>query len=115
MPEKGFFASLFDLSFSSMVTQRIIKVLYVLSLVLLGLAYVFFTIAGFTSGEPAVGALVLLVIGPLSFLFYAIWTRVCLELVMAIFRIMETNTELVRIERVREARIAEAQALPSGD
>ena len=35
--EKGFFASLFDISFSSLVATKVIKVIYLLSMVLIGL------------------------------------------------------------------------------
>ena len=37
--QKGFFASLFDLSFTSFITTRVIKVLYVITLVFLVVAY----------------------------------------------------------------------------
>jgi hypothetical protein len=98
MPTKGFFASLFDVSFTSFVTTKIIKFLYVLTLVALGLAYLVFVIAAFQDSTGA-GVAVLLVLGPLAFLFYAIYTRVFLEFIMAVFRIMETNTELVFLAR----------------
>jgi hypothetical protein len=95
---KGFFASLFDLSFSSLVTTKIIKVLYVITLVLIGLGYLVFTISAFAADSGA-GALVLFIIGPLVALFYTIYARVFLEIVIALFRIMESNVEMVGLMR----------------
>lgn len=95
---KGFFASLFDLSFSSLITTKIIKVLYVITLVLIGLGYLAFTISAFAA-DAAGGAFVLIVAGPVIALIYIIYARVLMELIIALFRIMETNTEMVALMR----------------
>jgi hypothetical protein len=42
---------------------------------------------------------VLIIGAPIAGLLYVIYTRVMLELVMAVFRMMETNTELVALQR----------------
>src|SRR5688572_26197209 len=94
---KGFIGSLFDLSFSSFVTVRLVKVLYVLTLVLLAVAYVGIAIAIFAGNdEQAVsigadgtiqsedsggsnvllGVLWLLILGPLMIFFYTLLYRV---------------------------------------
>ena len=98
MPEKGFFGALFDLSFSSFVTTKIIKVLYVIAIVLAGLGALVWVIAAFTD-SVGLGLLTLIVLAPLVFLLYVIYARVLLELLIVIFRIMETNVELVRLQR----------------
>ena len=98
MPQKGFFGSLFDFSFTSFVTTKIVKFLYVLTVVLLGLGALVFVIASFSSSAAA-GLFMLFIGAPLAFLLYVIYTRVLLELFIAIFRIMETNTELVALQR----------------
>lgn len=98
MPEQGFLASLFDMSFSSLVTTRVIKVLYVLSMVVIGLTALFFVAAAFTNSVAA-GLLVLVIVAPLMSLLYLVYVRVLLEIVIAIFRIMETNVELVALQR----------------
>ena len=98
MPDKGFFGSLFDLTVASFITTKIIKVLYVLAIIIAGLialAYVIFAFAA----DPVLGLLTLVILAPLGFLLYVIYTRVFLELIMVIFRIMETNTELVQLQR----------------
>jgi hypothetical protein len=95
---KGFFGSLFDISFSSLITTKIIKVLYVLTLILIGLGYVFFTISAFAADSGA-GALVLFIVGPILSLFYVVYARVFLEIVIALFRIMESNVEIAGLLR----------------
>jgi hypothetical protein len=99
-PQKGFFASLFDLSFQSLITPRIIKVLYVLTLFVIGVVSVFFVIAAFAKSALA-GAVTLLILVPIGALFYVIYARVALELFIAIFRIMESGQSLVAIARER--------------
>jgi hypothetical protein len=99
---QGFLASLFDVSFSSLVTTRVIKVLYVLSMIIIGLFALFFVVAAF-SNSVAGGIIVLLIVAPLAALLYLIYVRVLLELVIVIFRIWETNVELVSLQRGQAA------------
>ncbi len=91
---KGFFGSLFDLSFTSLVATRIIKLLYVLAILVIGL-YAFIFIVGGFSRSPAAGLLVLLIIAPIFTLASLVYTRVLLELIIALFRIMENTSQLV--------------------
>jgi hypothetical protein len=102
MGEQGFLSSLFDVSFSSLVTTRVIKVLYVLSMIIIGLFALFFVVTAF-SNSVASGIVVLLIIAPLAGLLYLIYVRVLLELVIVIFRIWETNVELVQLQRSQAA------------
>ena len=91
---KGFFGSLFDLSFTSLVATRIIKMLYILAIIVIGFYALFFIIAAFNRSATA-GAVVLLIIAPLFALISLIYTRVLLELIIALFRIMENTNKLV--------------------
>jgi hypothetical protein len=97
--QKGFFASLFDISFSSLITTRIIKVVYVIFLVVLGLAGLVAIIAGITQG--AGNAVAAIIIVPIALLLYTIFFRIYLEIVIVLFRIMETNQELVELTRAQ--------------
>ncbi len=90
---RGFFASLFDISFTSLITTKLIKVLYVLSLVAIGITYFAFVVSAFAA-SAGLGALVLLIVGPLMALFWTVFVRVSLEVVVALFRVMETNVEI---------------------
>ena len=96
--EKGFFGSLFDVSFSSLITTKVIKVLYVLSMVLIGLMALVIVASAFTQSVGA-GLFTLLILAPLAALLYLIYVRVILEVIICVFRIMETNVELVGLQR----------------
>lgn len=90
---KGFLATIFDLSFSEFVTTKIIKALFILLLIASGLGALGIITAGFASGSAGkvIGSLIL---APLAFLLYAIAARVYLEIIMVIFRIAENTQKL---------------------
>lgn len=92
MPDQtsSFLASLFDLSFSHLVTPRIIKVIYVIAIVLAALTGLVQAIF-WLHLSPILGIFMLLIFAPLFFLWCVIWTRVALEIVMAIFSIVENT------------------------
>ena len=112
MPNQGFLASLFDVSFKSLVTTRVIKVLYILSMVLIGLTALFFVGAAFNNSAAA-GLFTLVVIAPFISLLYLVYVRVLLEIVIAIFRIMETNVQLVELQRAQPAAAAAPSQAPA--
>lgn len=90
----GFFAALFDLSFSEFVTPKIIRGLYVLFMILFGLLALGIFILFASQG----GALIIagLIIAPIVFLLYLIFARVWLELIMVIFNIAGYAREIAR-------------------
>lgn len=92
MDPKGFFASLFDFSFSSFVTTKIIKLLFILAIVGAGIGSLFVLFSGFSSGF--LGALVSLVLAPIYFAVAVILARVWLEIVIVLFRIAENTQKL---------------------
>jgi Domain of unknown function (DUF4282)/Double zinc ribbon len=96
--ERGFFASLFDVSFTSFITTKIIKVLYILALVGIGLTMLLFVVAGFHESAAA-GLLVLLIGAPLGGLLYTIYTRVLLEFIVQVFRITELLRDQTELQR----------------
>lgn len=114
--DKGFFGSLADFSFSSFVTPKLIKILYIITLVLLVLAYLGIAIALFTSGgettidpdtfetsetgSPALGILWLLIGGPLFLFFYTLLYRVLFEILIVIFRIYENTRDQLTLDRL---------------
>jgi hypothetical protein len=81
------FAALFDFSFGSFATPGLIKLLYVVGTVLLGLGWVIAVIAGFTQGVLA--GLGVLVLGGVAVLFYLAFLRVLLEFYYAVVRMSE--------------------------
>jgi hypothetical protein len=85
---KGFFRALFDFSFTSFVTTKIIKVLYVLILVLAVLSALVYTIIAFK--VSAVFGFLTLVIGdPLFIIIVMAFWRLVLEAFVVVFRIAE--------------------------
>ncbi len=93
MENRGFFGSLFDLSFTEFVTTRVIKFLYVLSIIAAGLMALATVIGGFAGG--AAGGLLALVISPVVFLLSVLMARVWLEVIIVLFRIAENTGRLV--------------------
>jgi len=84
----GFLQTLFDFSFNHFFTPKIIKLLYGLSIFSAGLIAVLFIIFGF-SASTAFGIFTLLVGAPLIFLLAVIYSRICLEVMIVIFRIAD--------------------------
>ena len=113
MEAKSFFGSLFDYSFSSFITPRIIKVLYVLATIGISLWTLLLIVAAFNVSDGAGGAM-LLIGGPLFFLFSMIYARVFLELVIAFFRI-NGNVQEIRDERLGGTQPAPTPGPPVPD
>jgi len=90
----GFFASLFDFSFTEFITTKLIKFLYGLGMLLGGVMALGLIIAGFA--QSAIVGILFLVLSPLVFLLYVIGARVWLELVMVVFRIAEHTEEIAK-------------------
>ena len=94
--DKGFLASLLDTSFSSLITTKIIRALYTIVLVLVSLFSVITLLAILFGDTGGAEKLLGIIVVPLAWLFYVIWTRVGLEVVIALFKIMENTTVVAR-------------------
>jgi uncharacterized membrane protein len=92
--ETGFIGSLFDFSFSSFVTPKIIKVLYVLVTIWTALIGLTILIWGFKLGGVAGGLFTLIIIEPIFLLLTLGIYRVVLEAFMVIFRIYEETKKI---------------------
>lgn len=88
---------LFDFNFDSFVTPKIVKIVYVLITIGLGILYLIIVISSFMSGEVALGFLSLVIIGPLVVLIYLALARMGLESLVATIRTAENTGELVRL------------------
>ncbi len=98
MEQKGFFGSLFDFSFTTFVTSKIIKFLYGLSIVGVALVSLVLIIGSFTA-STATGVVMLFIGAPFFFLISVIYARVTLEMIIVIFRISEHVAELAEQRR----------------
>src|SRR3954468_4963821 len=106
--ERGFFRSLFDISFTSFITTKIIKFVYVITLVLVAITALVFVIAAFQQ-DTTLGIVTLLIGAPLASLIYVVYARLVLELIVQIFRI----TELLRDQnRLQSTAFSAAGWLP---
>ena len=88
----GLLSALFDLSFTSFITTKLVRFIYGLGLVVGGLFAAVYLISSFGAGFVfGLGMLVLL---PLFYLLFAMYLRVMLEVLIVVFRIAE-NTEVL--------------------
>lgn len=83
----GFFAALFDFSFNSFVTPKIVKFVYVLATVVLGLLFLVYLVIAF-SADTTFGVVVL-ILGPIVTLIYLAFIRMTLEIYYAVVRMSE--------------------------
>ena len=88
---------LFDFNFNSFVTPKIVKIVYILIIIGLGLMYLSFVIAAFASRQAILGFFVLIIIGPLVVLIYLALARMGLESLIATIRTAENTGQLVRL------------------
>jgi hypothetical protein len=87
----GFFAALFDFSFSSFVTPKIVKLVYVLATIGVALFYVVFVISAFAKNAGA--GIVVLLVGAVVALVYLAFIRMTLEFYFAIVRMSQDINE----------------------
>jgi len=86
---KGFLGSLFDFSFNSFVTPKIIKVIYVLVTIWTVIWALIFLRLGFKYGGAAGGFFTLIVVDPILVVLTLGVYRMVLELFMVVYRIHE--------------------------
>lgn len=105
---KGFIAGLFDLSFTTFVTTRVLKVLYVFYLVAVGLMLLGSVGAGLMaivaggagdSGGAMMLGFVQIIVAPFACLFALIYGRILFECIAVFFRVAEHLSEINRKTR----------------
>ncbi|MEL6616200.1 MAG: DUF4282 domain-containing protein, partial [Bacteroidota bacterium] len=89
----GFLSALFDFSFRELITPKVIRVLYMLIVIAIGLGSLFVLLGALASGE--VTTILFALIGvPIGFLLYVILARVYMEILIVIFRIGEDVADI---------------------
>jgi hypothetical protein len=83
----GFFKALFDFSFTHFVTPKIVKFVYVLATIALGIAYLVFLVAAFAKSAGL--GIAVLILGAIGFVVYLAFIRMTLEFYLAIVRTSE--------------------------
>jgi hypothetical protein len=84
----GFLNALFDFSFTSFVTPKVIKILYILIMILTGLGAAGFIASAF-SLSLGFGLIALFILAPLFFLITIALYRIVLEFFIVVFRMSE--------------------------
>jgi Domain of unknown function (DUF4282) len=92
--QRGLLASLLDVTFTSLVGTKLVRMLYVLAMIWIGLAALSYIVLAFRLSS-AFGLVMLLVIAPFSSLLALGFTRVLLELCVSIFQVTANSNELV--------------------
>lgn len=94
--EKGILATLFDLSFDTFITKRVIKFLYALAIIgsiLLGLLFLF---SGFGMFKYNIlGGFFMILFSPIITFLILLYSRVFLEITMVFFKIEENTAKLL--------------------
>jgi len=80
-----FLQTLIDTSFNQLVSFKIIKLIYALSILFAGLVALLFVIAGFRT-SLLFGIFVLLIGAPLIFLLIVLYSKIFLEMILVNFR-----------------------------
>ena len=91
--KKGFLRSLFDLSFSELVTTKLIKILYIIAIGASGLTALGMVIGGFS--DSAGSGFGILILSPIVFFLQILFARIWLELIIVVFKIAENTSYLV--------------------
>jgi multisubunit Na+/H+ antiporter MnhG subunit len=85
---KGFFSALFDWRFHTLITPKIVSIVYLIGMVLVGLYLLVFLMFSFTAGEPLLAVFALLV-GPVAALIALAFWRMTLEFYVAVVRMSD--------------------------
>jgi len=95
--QRGFFESLMDTRFDSLITPMLIRFLYVVGMVVLGIGALVFIVVAFT--DSAGRGILALILAPLVALIYLIVTRLYLELIVVAFKIRDAAEEIAENTR----------------
>jgi hypothetical protein len=111
---KGFFGSLFDLSFENFVATKLVKVLFVLGIIVAALYAIGIVVMLLSAGISAsairggpgsvvvVGAVIgALILAPLVFFLMVLGSRIWCEVLIVMFRIAEHTGEIAEQGRNR--------------
>jgi Domain of unknown function (DUF4282) len=94
---KSFWSKFFDLSFKEYITPSVIRVLFIVIMVVIGLSVIGGIVVGFTASA---GTGVFALIGGLIYGFLSLlFARVLLEVVMVFFQIHENTQDIAKSKR----------------
>ena len=94
------FKNLFDISFKKFITTTVIKWVYLLAIVLSGVVALVFLMSSLAGGGGQ--AFAAIVIAPLGFVLYVLWIRICLEVILVLFRVAEGIEKITGVESTKK-------------
>lgn len=100
----NFWQRLFDFSFKEFVTPSIIRFIYIILLILIGLGTLAYIVIAFTQGFTS--GLITLIISPLAALLWVILARVYLEVVMVLFNMLGLLQSIAKAKGVDAPSVA---------
>lgn len=83
----GFFESLMDTRFDHLITPKLIRFLYIVSMIVLAVGALAVIVSGFVDSIGS--GILLLILAPIGALIYLIVVRLWLELIIVTFKIRE--------------------------
>ena len=84
---KGFLPALFDFTFTHFVTPKLVRFVYLLATIALGIAWLFWVFVGFAQGAGT--GVAVLILGPILLIIYLAIIRMTLEFYLSIVRMSE--------------------------
>ena len=94
--KKGFLGTLFDLSFSEIITLKLIKILYCIGIAIAALAACWLVFNAFF--QTFAMGLLHLILAPIVFFLLVIISRIKMELFVALFKIEENTRKCAPAE-----------------
>lgn len=91
--QKNFIGSIFDFSFSSFITTKIIKFLYGTSMVISAIIAVSLIVIAFGS-STIIGIITFFIIAPIIFILIIVIARIYLELMIVLFTISDNINKI---------------------
>lgn len=91
-PRGGFFEALMDTRFDHLITPKLIRFLYVVSMIVLALGALVVVVSAFT--HSAGSGIIALILAPLGALVYLIVVRLWLELIVVTFKIRDAAEQV---------------------
>ncbi|MEJ5227684.1 DUF4282 domain-containing protein [Thermodesulfovibrio sp.] len=89
---KGFFSTLFDWSFTDFITLKIVKFIFIIGLVIIGLATIAIVFSSFQGGTTS--GLLMLILSPVFFFFMVLIHRIYCEILIVIFKVADYLREI---------------------
>ncbi len=95
LKKANFLQALFDFSFNQLVTSKITKFLYTLSILYAGLLSFLCIVVGFNVSK-GLGIFILIIGAPLIFLLTVLYSRMLLEMFIVILRMAQHTAEITK-------------------